>query len=182
MIHTLGQLTYLGCLAGAFALLSGCADTHQLARATGKALTVNQQASAYVGLPKDGRFGNTLYSGSGALTAQAVAVAFSPYFGKVTVGIKHEDFSIAQQTAKAGGYSYLLYPDILHWEDRATEWSGRPDQASVKVSVIDANTGEILDSAVVSGKSGLATFGGDRPEHLLPKPLADYAATLFRTR
>ncbi|MFP5419310.1 MAG: DUF4823 domain-containing protein [Gammaproteobacteria bacterium] len=182
MIHTLGQLTYLGCLAGAFALLSGCADTHQLARATGKALTVNQQASAYVGLPKDGRFGNTLYSGSGALTAQAVAVAFSPYFGKVTVGIKHEDFSIAQQTAKAGGYSYLLYPDILHWEDRATEWSGRPDQASVKVSVIDANTGKILDSAVVSGKSGLATFGGDRPEHLLPKPLADYAATLFRTR
>ena len=37
-----------------------------------------------------------------------------------------------------------------------------------------------LASAVVSGKSGLATFGGDLPEHLLPKPLADYAATLFR--
>jgi hypothetical protein len=32
---------------------------------------------------------------------------------------------------------------------------------------------------VVGGKSKLATFGGDRPEHLLPKPLADYAAVLF---
>lgn len=180
MPHTLWPPVYLSCLASAFALLSGCADTHQLARAPGKALTSSQQESAYVGLPQDGRLGHTSYPGSGALTAQAVAVAFSPYFGKVTVGMKYEDFSIAQQTAKAGGYAYLLYPDILHWEDRATEWSGRPDQASVKVSVIDANTGKILDSAVVSGKSGLATFGGDRPEHLLPKPLADYAATLFR--
>jgi hypothetical protein len=173
---------YLGCLAGTFALLSGCADTHQLARAAGKGLTSTQQTSAYVGLPQDGRLGHITYPGSGALTAQAVAVAFSPYFGKVTVGMKTEDFAGAQQTAKAGEYTHLLYLDILHWEDRATEWSGRPDQAAVKVSIIDTNTGETLDSAVVSGKSGLATFGGDRPEHLLPKPLADYAATLFRPR
>jgi len=173
---------HLGCLAGTFALLSGCADTHQLARATGKGLTSAQQTSAYVGLPQDGRLGHITYPGSGALTAQAVAVAFSPYFGKVTVGMKTEDFAAAQQTAKAGEYTHLLYLDILHWEDRATEWSGRPDQAAVKVSIIDTNTGDTLDSAVVSGKSGLATFGGDRPEHLLPKPLADYAATLFRPR
>jgi hypothetical protein len=171
---------HMGCLAGALALLSGCADTHELARAAGKRLTPAQQTSAYVGLPQDGRFENITYSGSGALTAQAVAVAFSPYFGKVIVGMKTEDFAAAQQTAKAGGYAYLLYPEILHWEDRATEWSGRPDQAAVKVSVIDANTGETLDSAVVSGKSGLATLGGDHPVDLLPKPLADYAAALFR--
>jgi hypothetical protein len=180
MTHIQWTRMYLGCLAGAFALLSGCADTHQLARATGKGLTSDRQASAYVALPQDGHLGQIAYSGSGALTSQAVAVAFSPYLRRVTVGIKTEDFSAAQQTAKAGAFTYLLYPDILHWEDRATEWSGRPDQAAVKVSIIDARTGETLDSAVVSGKSGLATFGGDRPEHLLPKPLADYAATLFR--
>lgn len=163
-----------------FGLLSSCADTHQLARATGKPLVFSKQKSVYVALPLDGRLGHTLYSGSGALTAQAVAVAFAPYYEKITVGIQREDFSTAQLMAKAGGYAHLLYPDILHWEDRATEWSGRPDQATVKVSLVDANSGEILDSVVISGKSGLATFGGDRPEHLLPKPLADYAATLFR--
>jgi hypothetical protein len=93
--------------------------------------------------------------------------------------VKREDFDTALKSAQAGGYSYLFYPEILLWEDRATEWSGRPDQASVKVSIVKADTGAVLDSAVVGGKSGIATFGGDRPEHLLPKPLSDYAATLF---
>ncbi|NJN39643.1 MAG: DUF4823 domain-containing protein [Gammaproteobacteria bacterium] len=131
-------------------------------------------------MPKDGSYGQTTYAGSGALTAQAVAAAFAPYLTSVTVGVKAEDFDASRKSAKAGGFTYLLYPEILHWEDRATEWSGRPDQASVKVSVVSLDTGTILDSAVVGGKSGLATLGGDRPEHLLPKPLSDYAATLFR--
>jgi hypothetical protein len=167
-------------LAGAFALLAGCADTHQLTRAKGKGLINTQHASAYVSIPKDGNFGQIVYPGSGSLTAQAVAAAFSPYFEKVVVGMYADNSAAAQQFAKQGRYAYLLYPEILHWEDRATEWSGRPDEMAVKLSVIDTNTGEALDSAMVSGKSGLGTLGGDRPEHLLPKPMADYAATLFK--
>lgn len=160
--------------------LFGCADTHQLMRASSSTALVSQQASAYVAVPKDGVYGQTVYSGSGALTAQAIAVAFAPYLNRITVAVMTEDLNAAQQSAKAGGYTYLLYPQILQWEDRATEWSGKPDQASVKVSLIRADGGEVLDSAVVGGKSGWSTLGGDRPEHLLPKPLADYAATLFR--
>src|SRR5690606_13183371 len=99
------------------------------------------------------------YSGSGGLAAQAVAVAFSPYLSRVIVGVKREDFNTALESAKAGGYGYLLYPEILLWEDRATEWSGRPDQASVKVSVVRADSGAVIDSAVVGGKSGLGTLG-----------------------
>jgi len=138
--------------------------------------------AAYVGVPKDGSYGTIAYPGSGALTAQAVAAAFAPYLAKTTVGVKTEGFDAALKSARAGRNTYLLYPEILLWEDRATEWSGRPDQASVKVSVVRAATGDVLDSAVVGGKSGLATLGGDRPEHLLPKPLADYAASLFQPR
>lgn len=160
--------------------LAGCADTHMVTRAPGTASTLSRQASAYVAVPRDGSYGPTQYFGSGALAAQAVATAFAPYLTRITVGVKMEDFDGALKSARANGFTYLLYPEILHWEDRATEWSGRPDQASVKVSVMRADTGAILDSAVVGGKSGLGTFGGDRPEHLLPKPLADYATTLFR--
>lgn len=90
-----------------------------------------------------------------------------------------EDFDSALATAKAGSYTYLLYPEILHWEDRATEWSGKSDIVSVKVSLVGTEAGKVLDSAVVGGKSSWWTFGGDRPEHLLPKPLSDYAASLF---
>lgn len=161
-------------------VLAGCADTHQLMRAAGTTVPLSRQASAFIGVPTDGRYGEIHYPGSGALAAQAVAAAFSPYLSRTTVGVKTEELDSARQSAKRGGFTYLIYLDILHWEDRATEWSGRPDQASVKVSVIIADTGEVVDSAVVGGKSGLATFGGDRPEHLLPKPLADYASMLFR--
>ena len=162
------------------AMLSGCADTSQVIRASGMSSLLSKHATAYVGVPQDGRYGNTTYQGSGALVAQSVAAAFSPYFRSVTVGVLLEDFEVSRKTAQFGGYTYLLYPEILQWEDRATEWSGRPDVASVKLSVVRVDTGVVVDSAVLGGKSGLATFGGDRPEHLLPKPMADYAATIFR--
>ena len=161
------------------AMLIGCADTHQLRRVPGTNEGLSRQASAYVAVPQDGRYGAQPYPGSGGLVAQAVAVAFEPYLTSTTAGVKREDFDAALQSAREAGFTYLLYPEILHWEDRATEWSARPDQASVKVSIVRADTGAVIDSAVVGGKSGVATFGGDRPEDLLPKPLADYAAALF---
>ena len=162
------------------AIFSGCADTTQITRASGSSSLLSRQATAYVGVPQDGRYGNTIYPGSGALVAQSVAVAFSPYLTKVTTGVRLEDFDLSLKSAQLGGFAYLLYPDILHWEDRVTEWSGKPDVASLKLSVVRVDTGVVIDSAVLGGKSGLATFGGDRPEQLLPKPLADYAAIIFR--
>jgi hypothetical protein len=73
----------------------------------------------------------------------------------------------------------LVYPTILHWEDRATEWSGIPDRVEIKIEIIGATTGKGLDSAIIKGKSGLATFGGDHPQDLLPKPVEDYVSGLF---
>lgn len=170
-----------GILFSLLVALGGCADTHQTIRAGNSTVAPSKQETAYVGVPADGSYtGGMSYPGSGGLTAQLVAAAFSPYLARVTVAAKREDFDAALKATQSGGHQYLLYPEILLWEDRATEWSGRPDQVSVKVSVVRADTGAILDSVVVSGKSGILTFGGDRPEHLLPKPLADYAATVFR--
>jgi hypothetical protein len=65
------------------ALLVGCADTHQIVRAPGATVPLSRQASAYVGVPKDGVYGQTTYFGSGVLTAQAVAAAFAPYSAAV---------------------------------------------------------------------------------------------------
>lgn len=166
----------------ALLLMMGCADTHKIMRSGGSQVTaaLDRQASAYVAVPSDGRYGATLYAGSGAMTAQVVASAFALYLGKVTAGSKTEDFDQAMSTARAGNFRYLLYPQILVWEDRATEWSGKPDLATVKLSIFSTDTGTMLDSAVIEGKSGLATFGGDHPQDLLPKPMSQYAATLFK--
>lgn len=163
-------------------LLLGCADTHRITRVDGSksAMSLQRQASAYVAVSTDGRYGSTVYPGSGATVAQIVAAAFGPHLQKVATGTKTEEAGQALVSAKAGGFTYLLYPQILHWEDRATEWSAKPDLATVKLSTYSAETGQLLDSAVIDGKSGLATFGGDHPQDLLPKPMGEYAATLFK--
>lgn len=161
------------------ALIWGCADTHQVVRGSTSSLSAPRHASAYIGISRDGSYGRTVYHGSGALAAQAVDVAFAPYFSRTVVGVKSEDFDTARASARAAGHSYLLFSEILQWEDRATEWSAKPDVAAVKVSIVKVDSGEVLDSAVIQGASGLATFGGDRPEHLLPKPMAEYAAKVF---
>ena len=163
-------------------LIGGCADTHKLTRSGGSQAVVHlqRQASAYVAVPSDGRYGATIYAGSGAMTTQVVASAFAPYLSKVTTGTKVEDLDQAVATAKVGRFTYLLYPQILQWEDRATEWSAKPDIVAVKLSVLSTDTGALLDSVIIEGKSGLATFGGDHPQDLLPKPMTEYAASLFR--
>jgi hypothetical protein len=38
--------------------------------------------------------------------------------------------------AKENNYGYLVFPTILEWEDRATEWSGIPDKASIKIAMV----------------------------------------------
>ena len=163
-------------------LLYGCADTHKVTRSTGPQSSVflQRQTSAYIAVPPDGRYGATVYSGSGTMTAQVVATAFAPYLSKVTTGTKVKDLDQALATAKGGGFTYLFYPQILLWEDRATGWSGKPDMATVKLSVVSSGTGTVLDSAMIEGKSGLGTLGGDHPQDLLPKPIGEYAASLFK--
>ena len=166
----------------ALLVLVSCADTHNVVRSGGSSQTavLAQGGRAYVAVSSDGRYGATVYSGSGAMTSQIVSAAFAPYMRNIVVGTKVEDFDQALQSARAGGFAYLIYPQILAWEDRATEWSGRPDVASVKISIVSAKTGEVIESAVISGKSGLATLGGDKPQDLLPKPMSDYASSLFK--
>lgn len=160
-------------------LLSACADTHHLKRTQGAGIASNQRSSAYIALPKDGSFGSAQYTGSGAMVAQEIGAAFSPYMRETVTGAHYEPMDAAVTSASKGEYDYLIYPKILHWEDRDTEWSGRPDVTPVKVTIIDVSSGKVVDSGIIGGESKIMSWGGDRPEDLLSKPLADYAAELF---
>ena len=160
-------------------LLSACADTHQLLRTGREAPKLEQSRTVYVSVPKDGRYGQTGYSGSGQNTTQIVLMAFSQYAKRVEAGHDYQTLDEALDAARKLGATYLVVPTILEWEDRATEWSGIPDKASIKISVIDTASGTSIDSVVIKGKSSLATFGGDRPQDLLPKPVGEYVKSLF---
>lgn len=161
------------------AFITGCADTSQLTR-TSSSLTLNPSDGIYISVPKDGGHGDKAYNGSGLLTTLAVMKAFSAYVTNVETAHEHQPFDNSLDHAKSNGFKYLVLPSILEWEDRATEWSGLPDRVLVKIAILDANTGKTIDSAIIEGKSGLATIGGDKPQDLLPKPLSDYVSMLYK--
>jgi hypothetical protein len=160
-------------------LLSACADTHQLLRTGHELPKLNKNKIVYISVSKDGRYGKTVYSGSGPNTTQIVLSAFSQYAMRVESGHEYQTFEEALNAARKHGATYLVITTILEWEDRATEWSGIPDKATIKLSITDTANSETIDSVTIKGKSGLATFGGDHPQDLLPKPVGEYVKSLY---
>jgi hypothetical protein len=160
-------------------LLSACADSHQLMRMGGNLRKLDPNGTVYVSVPSDGRYGQTTYYGSAQNVVQIVVLAFSQYSERVESGYEHQEFDASLDAARKLGAMYLVVPTILDWEDRATEWSGIPDKASIKLAVVDVGTRETVDSVIIKGKSGLATFGGDHPQDLLPKPVSEYVKSIY---
>lgn len=168
---------YLLLLIAAF--LMSCADSHQILRTSQNAIKLDNKASAYISIPRDGQYGNINYAGSGTTVSQIILLSFSKYLTQVETGYEHQSFKDALAYAKKNEIDYLIFPSILSWEDRATEWSGIPDKASIKIAIIKVSNSKTMDSAIIKGKSGVATFGGDHPQDLLVKPINDYVKTLF---
>ena len=77
-------------------------------------------------------------------------------------------------------YAYFIKPVILSWEDRATEWSGRPDRIEIQLVIYDAVTKQELASSSYTGRSKVATLGGDHPQDLLEEPTNAYVNSLYQ--
>lgn len=161
-------------------LLTSCADTQQLVRHNeASKFTLNSSDSVYVAVPKNGAYGTHTYEASGATTAKVVMAAFLRHTSRVKSGNVSQSFDEAIAAARKTDSKYLAFPIILHWEDRATEWSLKPDRVEIKIEVFNVVTQKPVTSAIVSGKSGLATFGGDHPQDLLPEPISTFVASLY---
>jgi hypothetical protein len=160
---------------------AGCANSYTIARPTGQTApaALSRDGSVYVSLPEDGRYGDTVYNGSGADAARSVAAAFSSQVARVEQAAQVGAPETGLSHAADNRFTYFVDTSILHWEDRATHWSGRPDQMTLKLVVFDAASRRVLDTVTISGRSKWATFGGDHPQDLLREPLATYAAELF---
>lgn len=160
--------------------VSGCADSHRVVRGVQSGTSFSASDSFYISVPRDGIYGKTEYTGSGLTTAQMISSALSKYVREAESGHSVEDFRAAIETARSKKYRFLVFPKILHWEDRATEWSGIPDKAEIKIEIVSVETEQTVDSVVITGRSGLATFGGDHPQDLLFGPVNDFISSLFK--
>lgn len=170
------------CLSLALLLaLASCTSTYEQRELTAPSAVLDTTRKVVVALPADGRYSTTVYADSGRTTAQAVVDAFASHAASATTldasaGHSAESALSAARGANAG---YLALPEILHWEDRATEWSGREDVLAVRLSVYEVPSGSLLASAEIHGKSKWMTFGGDHPQDLLADPIQHYVAGIY---
>ena len=127
-------------------------------------------ATVYVTTPRDGRDDSLrVYESSGAWTRSAVANALNDRGVQVIPGESVAKQSEAIAAASSAGADFLVYPQIVHWSDRATEWSGIPDRITLEMSIYEVATGTMLTRQEIKASSRWATFGGDHPQELLPE-------------
>lgn len=126
----------------------------------------------------DGKFGSTIYTGTGDEFASLVMVEFAKYATKYEI-FPHMPLINAISAAKEKDTKYVVIPEILHYEDRNTPWSGRLDQITVKVSVYLAEDGSMVQSSMITANNQWATFVDNRPMVLIYKPLAELVKNFY---
>jgi hypothetical protein len=158
-----------------FAVLSGCASTYKHSTLAEPNAKLIRGKTVLIATPTNGFYESKEYQNSGKMTASAVRAAFARFAASTIISPDCKDISCLERGTR---HDYYAVPEILYWEDRATEWSGIPDRMEVKITIFDTNRKEIA-SAIISGKSKWATFGGDHPQDLLPEPMNKYVESLY---
>ncbi|HEX8592464.1 MAG TPA: DUF4823 domain-containing protein [Pseudomonas sp.] len=144
--------------------LTGCADSHNCTPQQNGSARIAANDRILISTPVDGEYGTHGYTGSGRNTAKIIYNATSAKSRLVLIGSVTENFEDAVSQAQRADQDILIFPTILHWEDRATEWSMIPDKVEVKLDVVNVRTGDVISSGVINGSSGLATLGGEHPQ------------------
>ncbi len=158
---------------------SGCTSTYNHANLQVPETKLSQEKTVLISVPKNGRFSDEHYINSGSQTAAALEYAVRPYAVSVDVTMDCLGSSCLTAT-NSKKYGYYMEPLILHWEDRATEWSGRLDRIKIRIKIYDMETQEQLSNWEVDASSRFMTFGGDHPQDLLATPFATYVASLYQ--
>ncbi|WP_052065341.1 DUF4823 domain-containing protein [Thalassospira australica] len=148
-------------------------DNHQVVE------TVTTGKSFYILQPADGIFGDINYAGSGRMLANELHKQLIPYSSKVVKASTIETRENAFNKAQNLQLNVLIDAQIMHWEDRATEWSGRPDRITILYQAFDVQQKDMLATSTLSASSKWATFGGDHPVDLLPVPTSQFVKSLF---
>lgn len=162
-------------------MLAGCSARYNVTDLGGDSTaSLEPGSSVYVVVPADGQYGNDTYSGSGQTVAQSVAKAFATYSSNVEIaGRMNTSRDEALEYARQQGIDYVVVPAIAHWEQRATEWSGKPSRMAIRISIYNSD-GRLIDSSAIEGRSRIMSFTSTSPESLLRDPLNGYVKKLYR--
>ena len=158
--------------------ITACSDVTSITRSDAGEVVLNSSAKAYVSIPADGKYEQEIFTGSGRIAAGIVLGAFSTKMQHVDLADNKAYFSKAMEAARKGGYQYLITPEIIHWENRNTAWSGRPAKASISIKIVDVKTGEVIDSVVIQSRTSMVRVTDPSPEESLPPPVQEYVDSI----
>ncbi|MCQ2103826.1 MAG: DUF4823 domain-containing protein [Fibrobacter sp.] len=139
---------------------------------------MSAQASVLIVTPKDGTYGEIYYETSGRDVVEALTKELRKYTTNVAVIPTNVSINdIADEDLQ--GFDYIFTPEILHWEDRLTGWSFRPDRIEVRFDIYN-NQRQLTNSINIKGKSANIVWVSKAPKSLLPKPIRLMLQDLFR--
>ena len=107
------------------------------------------------------------------------AAAFSCHARRVEVGGSPTSSRNELWQPRPGRRGYLVTPNITHWEQRATEWSGIPSRVSISLTVIDAETGVEVRSALLESRSAVVTFIRPNPDNLAQQMIDQQVSAFY---
>jgi hypothetical protein len=162
-------------------LLVGCVHKYAIPANLEGAGSLPAAAVAYVTFPSDGKDDNgRSYPRSGEWTQAAVSEALADLgldVVRAPAPATRDETALAASEAEA---QLLVRLELVHWSDRATEWSGIPDRITLRTEIRNVGTDALLSAQDVRASSRWATLGGDHPQELLPELARRWAASLPR--
>lgn len=140
-----------------------------------KALRSNKRIA--ITTSEDGSYGEKIYHGTGKTLSYEIREELRNYSNRITIFRDKENLDDFDDD-ELESFDYIVVPEILHWEDRSTEWSGIPDRISFSIEIYDSQ-GRLLKSANLQGKSRSMSMTSTDPEKLIKKPLSDFLRSCF---
>ena len=123
-------------------------------------------AQVVVLVPVDAAFGGKVYPGTGRFVAEHTLAALRHRFPLAQLLDEHDEHA-ALARARQDSIAFLISPVILHWEDRATNWSGMRDKVQIELRLLRVEPPELVQSVLFEARNNSFTLFDDKPEVLL---------------
>lgn len=162
-------------------LLVGCATANieRLSQPQDARAVLRGNEKVFVALPEDGTFEGHHYTDSGKYVQQYFYDNLLRYADNVVNATKVLPLEEAKAEAKRQNAEILIYPTIIHWEDRNTMWSGIRDKIRINVIVYSLVDNKTLDKTSLYATNAWATFIQARPENRLKTIIPPYVKALY---
>lgn len=159
--------------------LCGCTASYRQQHIGIAGQPLDKNKVVYVAIPADGGYGGKMAMGSGQQVAQSLAAAFTQNGVATKLADKREDRNAELQSARNSGATYVAEATLANWEQRATEWSMRPSRLSLTMRMLDASTGDTLDTAILDSRSRVMSLTSTSPASLLKGSITAYVRSLY---